>query len=86
MNSKLSMVNPGCKVCGCDCKARKKVRRQLWGIGIAAKRYALLEKVVSENGKLIDVTIVNPKAHGIGFLYPPKNNPKNWGKDAALDL
>jgi hypothetical protein len=73
-----------CKVRGCDCKARKKVRRQLWGIGIAAKRYALFEKVVSENGKLTNVTIVNPKAHGIGFLYPPKDNPKNWGKDAPL--
>jgi hypothetical protein len=73
-----------CKVRGCDCKARKKVRRQLWGIGIAAKRYALFEKVVSENGKLTDVTIVNPKAHGIGFLYPPKDNPKYWKREAPL--
>ena len=24
------------------------------------------------------------KAHGIGFLYPPKDNPKDWKKDAPL--
>src|SRR5579872_3423414 len=32
-----------CEVRGCRCKAKKKVRRQLWGLGIAAKRYALFE-------------------------------------------
>jgi len=73
-----------CNVRGCDCEAERKVRRQLWGVGIAAKRYALFEKVVDKNGKLTDVRIVNPKAHGIGFLYPPKQNPKNWKRDAPL--
>jgi hypothetical protein len=73
-----------CMIRGCDCKARKKVRRQLWGLAIAAKRYALFEKVMDKNGRVIDVKIVNPNAHGIGFLYPPKDNPKNWSRDAPL--
>jgi len=73
-----------CAVRGCKCKAKKKVRRQLWGVGIAAKRYALFEKVLDRRGKLTDIKIVNPKAHGIGFLYPPKDNPKDWKKDAPL--
>jgi hypothetical protein len=53
-------------------------------VGIAAKRYALFEKILDGRGKLADIRIVNPKAHGIGFLYPPKDNPKNWKKDASL--
>ncbi len=73
-----------CAVRGCKCKAEKKVRRQLWGLGIAAKRYALFEKVLDGSGTLTDIKIVNPKAHGIGFLYPPKDSPKNWKKDAPL--
>jgi hypothetical protein len=36
------------------------------------------------NNKLTDIKIVNPKAHGIGFLYPLKDNPKKWQKDAPL--
>jgi hypothetical protein len=76
---------PGvCMIRGCDCKARSKVRRQLWGIGVSAKRYSLFEKIVGRNGKLTGIKIVNPKAHGIGFLYPPKDNPKNWRRDAPL--
>ncbi len=73
-----------CQVRGCKCKAKKKVWRQLWGLGIAAKRYTLFEKLLDGRGKLTDIRIVNPKAHGIGFLYPPKDNPKNWKKDAPL--
>jgi len=73
-----------CEVRECGCKAKRKVRRQLWGVAIAAKRYALFEKVLDERGKLIDMKIINPKAHGIGYLYPPKDNPENWEKDAPL--
>jgi len=69
---------------GCRCKAKRKVRRQLWGLGIAAKRYTLFEQISDQHGKLIDIKIVNPKAHGIGFLYPPKDNPKRWKKDAPV--
>jgi hypothetical protein len=55
----------------------KNPQRQLFGYSIAAKRYALYEKV----GKK-DINIVDPKAHGIGFLYPPKDSPKEWKGDA----
>jgi hypothetical protein len=51
-------------------------RRQLYGYSIAAKRYALYEKIGEK-----DIKIVDPKAHGIGFLYPPKDSPKNWDED-----
>jgi hypothetical protein len=54
----------------------KKPQRQLYGYSIAAKRYALHEKT----GKN-DIKIVDPKAHGIGFLYPPKDSPKDWKAD-----
>jgi len=43
-----------------------------------------MEKIFDQNGELIDIKIVNPKAHGIGYLYPPRENPKNWKKDAPL--
>jgi hypothetical protein len=73
-----------CEMQGCNCKTEKKVRRQLWGVGIAAKRYALFETVFDKRDRLADIKIVNPKAHGIGFLYPPKDNPKGWKKDAPV--
>jgi hypothetical protein len=52
--------------------------RQLYGYSIAAKRYALYEKVGD------DIKIIDPKAHGIGFLYPPKDSPKTWKQDVPL--
>jgi hypothetical protein len=54
----------------------KNPQRQLYGYSIAAKRYALYEKIGAKN-----ITIVDPKAHGIGFLYPPKDSPENWDGD-----
>lgn len=56
-----------------------KQQRQLYGYSIAAKRYALYEKTGKSS-----ITIVDPKAHGIGFLYSPQDSPKNWGKDVPL--
>ncbi len=56
-----------------------KPQRQLYGYSIAAKRYALYEKTGKSS-----IAIVDPKAHGIGFLYSPHNSPKNWGKDVPL--
>ena len=73
-----------CILPGCGCKSKKKVRRQLWGLGIAAKRYTLFEMVFDSHEKLTGIRIVNPKAHGIGFLYPPKQDPKNWKHDAPI--
>jgi hypothetical protein len=51
----------------------------LYGYSISAKRYALYEKIGDT-----DIKIVDPKAHGIGFLYPPKDSPKKWKEDVAL--
>jgi hypothetical protein len=53
-----------------------KPQRQLYGFSIAAKRYALYEKSRGTALKIVD-----PKAHGIGFLYPPKDSPKNWDEE-----
>lgn len=50
--------------------------RQLYGYSIAAKRYALYEKPSNSVVRIID-----PKAHGIGFLYPPTNSEKEWDSD-----
>jgi hypothetical protein len=47
-------------------------RRQLLGFSIAAKRYALYERSGTE------ISIVDPKAHGLGYLYPPADSPKGW--------
>jgi hypothetical protein len=41
--------------------------RALLGFAISAKRYALYER----DGD--DVRIIDPKAHGLGYLYPPKD-------------
>jgi hypothetical protein len=41
--------------------------RALLGFAISAKRYALYER----NGD--DVRIIDPKAHGLGYLYPPQD-------------
>ena len=47
-------------------------RRQLLGFSIAAKRYTLYERKGDE------VSIVDPKAHGLGYLHPPSDSRKNW--------
>ena len=53
-----------------------KQRRQLFGYSIAAKRYALYTKTQN------NIEIVEPKAHGLGYFYPPKDSPKGWQHDA----
>jgi hypothetical protein len=53
-----------------------KQRRQLYGYSIAAKRYALYTKTCD------DIEIVEPKAHGLGYFYPPKDSPEGWDRDA----
>jgi len=57
---------------------RNKNRRQLLGYSIAAKRYALY----TQNGNNIE--IVEPKAHGLGYFYPPKDSPNNWEHEIPL--
>ena len=49
-----------------------KQRRQLYGYSIAAKRYALYMKTPN------DIEIVEPKAHGLGYFYRPKDSPEGW--------
>jgi hypothetical protein len=53
---------------------RQKGFRRLLGFSVSAKRYCLYER----DGDKIN--IVDPKAHGLGFLYPPANSPKGWDK------
>jgi hypothetical protein len=55
---------------------RNKKRRELFGYSIAAKRYALYTKAGN------DIEIVEPKAHGLGYFYPPKDSPEEWDRDA----
>jgi hypothetical protein len=51
---------------------RNEQRRQLFGYSVAAKRYALYTKTHN------DIEIVEPKAHGLGFFYPPKDSAEPW--------
>jgi hypothetical protein len=51
---------------------RDKKRRQLFGYSIAAKRYGIYTK--GQN----DIQLVEPKAHGLGYFYPPKDSPEGW--------
>jgi hypothetical protein len=55
----------------------QKQRRQLFGYSIAAKRYALYTKAA-------DIQIVEPKAHGLGYFYPPRDLPEGWNKETPL--
>jgi hypothetical protein len=54
---------------------RNKQRRQLFGYSIAAKRYTLYTKTQN------DIEIIEPKAHGLGYFYPPKDSPEGWGHE-----
>jgi len=54
-----------------DCDPTKPPR-QLLAFCISAKRYTPYER----DGE--KTTIVNPKAHGLGYLYPPADSPKGW--------
>lgn len=54
---------------------QNKKRRQLYGYSIAAKRYALYTKTHD------DIEIVEPKAHGLGYFYPPKDSPEGWNHE-----
>jgi hypothetical protein len=46
-------------------------RIELFGYAISAKRYALYRFKKDGN-----IQIVDAKAHGLGYLYPPKDNPE----------
>lgn len=57
---------------------KNKRRRQLYGYSIAAKRYAFYTKTRN------DLEIVEPKAHGLGYFYPPKDSPEGWSHETPL--
>jgi hypothetical protein len=46
--------------------------RQLFGYGIATKRYSLYTRSKD------NIEILEPKAHGLGYFYPPKDSPEGW--------
>jgi hypothetical protein len=54
---------------------RNKQRRQLYGYSIAAKRYAIYTKTQN------DIEIIEPKAHGLGYFYPPMDSPEGWKQE-----
>jgi hypothetical protein len=52
-------------------------QRQLTGYSISAKRYVLYQQTDK------DLVIVDPKAHGLGYLYPPiEKNGLEWTFEA----
>jgi hypothetical protein len=57
---------------------KNKQRRRLYGYSIAAKRYALYTKTKN------DIEIVEPKAHGLGYFYPPKDSLEGWSHETPL--
>ena len=65
---------------GFDCKAKKKLPRQLWGVGIADKRYTLFEKIFDQNDKLIDIKVVNPQGARHRFPLPAKKTIQETGR------
>jgi hypothetical protein len=49
--------------------------RKLLGFSISAKRYCIYER----DGPR--VTIIDPKAHGLGYVYPPAESPQGWEEE-----
>ena len=61
-----------------DSDPEKGFRKELLALCISAKRYTTYER----DGKKI--TIVDPKAHGLGYLYPPAESPLDADQDIAM--
>jgi hypothetical protein len=47
-------------------------QRELYGFSISAKRYVIYQRSGNE------IAIIDPKAHGLGYLHPPTDSPKGW--------
>jgi hypothetical protein len=58
-----------------------KPRRQLYGYSVSSKRYAIYEKTAHD-----EIRVVEPKAHGLGYLAAPKEEKEgeegNWIAEA----
>jgi hypothetical protein len=56
-------------------------RRQLYGYSVSSKRYAIYEKTSHD-----DIKVIEPKAHGLGYLAAPKEEKEgeegNWIAEA----
>jgi len=61
-----------------DSDPEKGFRKELLAFCISAKRYTTYER----DGKKI--IIVDPKAHGLGYLYPPAESPLDADQDIAV--
>src|SRR5207244_4186885 len=51
---------------------KTKKQRQMYGYAISTKRYALYTYNSHDN-----VVVEEAKAHGLGYLYPPKDDPED---------
>ena len=60
-----------------DSDPEKGFRKELLAFCISAKRYTTYER----DGKKI--IIIDPKAHGLGYLYPPDNSPLDADQEIA---
>lgn len=58
-----------------------KPRRQLYGYSVSSKRYVIYEKTVHG-----DIKVIEPKAHGLGYLAAPREEKEgeegNWIAEA----
>jgi hypothetical protein len=52
--------------------------RELLGFSISAKRYCIYER---DGGAC---TIIDPKAHGLGYVYPPSDSPPGWDEEHEI--
>jgi len=52
--------------------------RKLLGFSISAKRYCIYER---DGAKVI---IIDPKAHGLGYVYPPSESPQGWDEEHEI--
>lgn len=58
-----------------------KPRRQLYGYSVSSKRYAIYEKIGRD-----DIKVVEPKAHGLGYLAAPKEEKRAKRETGSLKL
>ncbi len=50
-------------------------QRPLYGFSISAKRYVIYQRSGDE------ITIIDAKAHGLGYLHPPTDSPEKWNDE-----
>jgi hypothetical protein len=63
-----------------DSNPEKGFRKELLAFCISAKRYTTYER----HDK--NIIIIDPKAHGLGYLYPPTDSPPLLGADQEIPM